>query len=146
VAARVVFVCTANSARSQLAAASWNRISGFPATSAGTHPAARVHPRAITTGHRHGLLLGRLTNSFETTVRSDELVVAVCDTAHEELLPTGSRSHRGIADPVPADTDEAFETAYQDITFRVEQLAEAIADHAAQPSGRPATQRTRRNR
>src|SRR6478609_11467565 len=37
---RVVFVCTANSARSQLAAARWNAISPVPATSAGTHPAA----------------------------------------------------------------------------------------------------------
>lgn len=135
VAARVVFVCTANSARSQLAAASWNRISAIPATSAGTHPAARVHPRAVTTGRRHGLRLARSTNSVETTVRSDDLVVAVCDTAHEELLPTSSRLHWAIADPVPADTDEAFETAFQDITYRVERLAEAIADHAAQPSG-----------
>src|SRR6478609_5399594 len=56
---RVVFVCTANSARSQLAAARWNAISPVPAASAGTHPAARVHPRAVTAGRRHGLRLGR---------------------------------------------------------------------------------------
>jgi len=43
---RVVFVCTANSARSQLAAARWNAISPVPAMSAGTHPGVRVHPRA----------------------------------------------------------------------------------------------------
>ena len=52
---RVVFVCTANSARSQLAAARWNAISPVPAASAGTHPAVRVHPRAAATGRRHGL-------------------------------------------------------------------------------------------
>ena len=52
---RVVFVCTANSARSQLAAARWNTISPVPAASAGTHPAVRVHPRAAATGRRHGL-------------------------------------------------------------------------------------------
>src|SRR5689334_10970596 len=38
-AKRVVFVCTQNSARSQLAAALWNDHSPVPATSAGTHPA-----------------------------------------------------------------------------------------------------------
>ncbi|MGB3353478.1 MAG: helix-turn-helix domain-containing protein, partial [Mycobacterium sp.] len=35
--ARVVFVCTQNSARSQLAAAIWSRHSEVPAASAGTH-------------------------------------------------------------------------------------------------------------
>ena len=39
---RVVFVCTANTARSQLAAALWSRASSVPATSAGTHPAEAV--------------------------------------------------------------------------------------------------------
>ncbi|MGA8245354.1 MAG: ArsR family transcriptional regulator, partial [Nocardioides sp.] len=43
-APRVVFVCTANSARSQLAAALWNHASDVPATSAGTHPAGSVAP------------------------------------------------------------------------------------------------------
>ena len=38
-AGRVLFVCTANSARSHLAAALWRRASTVPAVSAGTHPA-----------------------------------------------------------------------------------------------------------
>jgi ArsR family transcriptional regulator, arsenate/arsenite/antimonite-responsive transcriptional repressor / arsenate reductase (thioredoxin) len=46
-ASRVVFVCTRNSARSQLAAAAWRQVSGIPVASAGTHPADRVHPRAV---------------------------------------------------------------------------------------------------
>ena len=37
---RVLFVCTANSARSHLAAALWRRASNVPAVSAGTQPAA----------------------------------------------------------------------------------------------------------
>src|SRR5664280_1015367 len=56
---RVVFVCTHNSARSQLAAAAWTRVSTIPAASAGTHPAGRVHPRAVATARRHGLRIGR---------------------------------------------------------------------------------------
>src|SRR3954451_12870522 len=42
-----LFVCTANSARSQLAAALWESLTDTPAASAGTHPADRVHPGAI---------------------------------------------------------------------------------------------------
>src|SRR3954447_16207599 len=42
--ARVLFVCTANSARSHLAAALWRDASTIPAVSAGTHPAAGIDP------------------------------------------------------------------------------------------------------
>ena len=42
-ATSVVFVCRQNSARSQLAAAIWQRIVGTTATSAGTAPATAVH-------------------------------------------------------------------------------------------------------
>ena len=41
---RVVFVCTANSARSQLAASLWRQASQVPVVSAGTHPAEAVEP------------------------------------------------------------------------------------------------------
>jgi len=43
-ARRLLFVCTRNSARSQLAAALWNQASEIPSTSAGTHPADHVAP------------------------------------------------------------------------------------------------------
>src|ERR1035438_3071206 len=45
-ARRVLFVCTANSARSHLAAALWRRASKVPAASAGTHPAVAIAPGA----------------------------------------------------------------------------------------------------
>ena len=59
-AARVLFVCTANSARSHLAAALWRRASAVPAVSAGTHPAAAIDPGAIAAAGRHRLPLPRL--------------------------------------------------------------------------------------
>ena len=40
----MLFVCTANSARSQLATLLWRALSDVPATSAGTHPAERLTP------------------------------------------------------------------------------------------------------
>src|SRR6201995_1785149 len=53
-ARRVLFVCTANSARSHLAAALWRRASAVPVASAGTHPAAAIDPGAIDAAARHG--------------------------------------------------------------------------------------------
>ena len=131
---RVVFVCTANSARSQLAAARWNAISPVPAASAGTHPAARVHPRATATGRRHGLRVGRVKPvALEQVLRDGDLVIAVCDNVHEELEPGRDRLHWSIPDPVRVDTDEAFETAYADITRRVERLAATVTAPSAGP-------------
>jgi protein-tyrosine-phosphatase len=130
----VVFVCTANSARSQLAAARWNTISQVPAASAGTHPAARVHPRAAAAGRRHGLRVDRVKPvALEQVLRDGDLVIAVCDSVHEELQPSGGRLHWSIPDPVRVNTDEAFETAYADITRRVERLAATITAATAAP-------------
>ena len=128
---RVVFVCTRNSARSQLAAAAWARASTIPGTSAGTHPAGRVHPRAIRVGRRHGLNLGTgRTADVRDVTKPGDLLVAVCDNAHEELAPEQPRLHWAVPDPVRVDTDQAFETAYEQITQRVERLAHAFRDDA----------------
>ena len=124
-APRVVFVCTANSARSQLAAASWNQLSPIPATSAGTHPGPRIHPRAVAAARRHGLRLGAdrpIPVAIDDQLRDGDLVVAVCDNAHEELASDLPRLHWSIPDPVRVDTDAAFEAAYTDIDRRVRHL------------------------
>lgn len=131
---RVLFVCTANSARSQLAAARWNAISAVPAASAGTHPAARVHPRAASTGRRHGLRLGRAKPvGIGHVLRQGDLVVAVCDNVHEELGTDRQRLHWSIPDPVRVDTDEAFEAAFADIARRVERLTASISVPVPRP-------------
>lgn len=144
---RVLFVCTANSARSQLAAAGWNRVSSIPAASAGTHPAQRIHPRAVAVGRRHGLLLGRTrTHQLTTVEQPGDLVIAVCDNAYEELTAasSGPSLHWSIPDPVRADTDDAFEAAYRQITDRVEHLAAEInAANGPSHSGPPNPRRTR---
>src|SRR5262245_43212362 len=83
---RVVFVCTHNSARSQLAAALWRERTGRPVASAGTRPAVRVHPRAVRIGRRHGLVLDpTATAHVDDVARSNDLLIAVCDNAHEDL-------------------------------------------------------------
>jgi ArsR family transcriptional regulator, arsenate/arsenite/antimonite-responsive transcriptional repressor / arsenate reductase (thioredoxin) len=117
---RVVFVCTRNSARSQLAAVLWPQHSDIPVASAGTEPASRVHPRAVATARRHGLDLEPTATRHVSAVSGEgDLVIAVCDHAHESLPATMARLHWSVPDPVPANTDAAFETAYTDIAGRV---------------------------
>jgi protein-tyrosine-phosphatase len=136
---RVVFVCTHNSARSQLAAALWVQRSPIPAASAGTEPARRVHPRAVKTARRHGLTVdARRTAHVADVVAADDLVVAVCDNAHEHLTTQlgqvagqpggllGRRLHWSVPDPAPIDTDAAFEASYTDIAARIDRLAPAL--------------------
>jgi protein-tyrosine-phosphatase/DNA-binding transcriptional ArsR family regulator len=119
-APRVVFVCTANSARSQLAAAAWRRLNTIPAASAGTHPGPRIHPRTIAAAHRHGLRLSAdRPVAVENQLLEGDLIIAVCDNAHEELSPDLPRLHWAVPDPARVDTDAAFEAAYADITRRV---------------------------
>ena len=125
---RVVFVCTHNSARSQLAAALWRWRTGQQVASAGTHPAARVHPKAIKVAHRHGLALDPAgTAHVSDVVHHGDLVITVCDNAHEDL--TGSqrpRLHWSVPDPVRADNDAAFEVAYQDLSDRIDRVAPVL--------------------
>lgn len=126
-ATRVVFVCTHNSARSQLAAALWTQRSAMPAASAGTHPARRLHRRAIATAKRHGLTLDPSRTAHVSDVLStDDLVVAVCDRAHEELARPADRLHWSVPDPAQADTAAAFEAAYHDLAGRVGRLVTAV--------------------
>lgn len=119
---RVVFVCSANSARSQLAEVLWNAVSPVPAVSAGTHPAGRVAPGALATAARHGLdLSGAVPRLIDDVVTDGAFIITVCDRAHEEY-PAGV-VHWSVPDPVRTGTDAAFETAFDDIRRRVDQLA-----------------------
>ena len=106
---RVLFVCTGNSARSQLAAALWNLRSEVQAESAGTHPAREVHPGAIRAGRKAGVdLTGARPRAIDQVPGIPDLVVTVCDRAHEELgALTGEATviHWWIPDPREIGTD-----------------------------------------
>ncbi len=121
---RVVFVCSQNSARSQLAAAIWNRRSDLPASSAGTHPGARVHPGAVGAARRRHLQLRPSTpRDFRDVVAPGDLVIAVCDNAHEELPAELARLHWSVADPARLGRAEAFDAAIDELTERIQHLA-----------------------
>jgi protein-tyrosine-phosphatase len=126
-ARRVVFVCSQNSARSQLAAAIWNRLSPVRATSAGTHPAERIHPGAIAAARRHNLPMRPETpRRLDDVLAHDDLIIAVCDNAHEELSAGMPRIHWSIVDPVRTCTDDAFDSALDELSTRIEHFASRL--------------------
>lgn len=125
-ATRIVFVCTANSARSQLAAALWRRASRLPVASAGTHPARHVEPGAVSAARRHDLpMRARRPRPLAEVAVDSDLIITVCDTAHEEL---GRRAniHWSIPDPVRRGTDRAFDDVIDALTQRIRGLAPAL--------------------
>lgn len=123
---RVVFVCSANSARSHMAASLLAHHTRFPVASAGTAPAHAIHPLAVAELERHGLapLTSAPASASDVVVPSD-IVVAVCDNAYEELGPDAVDLHWSIPDPARA-ASGSFSRAFADLTPRVERLADAL--------------------
>jgi len=135
-ATRVVFVCTANSARSPLAEALWSQRSPIPVASAGTEPAEHVHPGTLKAARRHGLdLAGARTKKLDQVLRPGDLVVAVCDHAHEHAgkARTAPWLHWAVPDPASVGTDTAFDAAVAELTDRIDRLAPAV--HLAAEEG-----------
>lgn len=123
-----LFVCTRNSARSQLAAAIWRSTTGRPATSAGRDPAARVHPLAVAVAADAGLDLSAARPvGYDAVTGEPDLVVSVCDRAREAPIPFPCpQVHWAVADPVGGGRD-AFAAAFTEIAQRVRHLAERVA-------------------
>ena len=109
----ILFLCTGNSCRSQMAEAIVNAFySQWQAFSAGTKPAGYVHPKAIQALAEIGIThSGQSKQIDELHTRDFDLVVTVCDSAAEEcpVWPgrAGKRVHRSFVDPAKAEgTDE----------------------------------------
>ena len=84
---QVLFLCTGNSCRSQMAEGFINQLLGeaWQARSAGTHPAARVHPLAVQVMAELGIDIsgGRPTAPDELLDHHWDLVITVCNRAQE---------------------------------------------------------------
>jgi ArsR family transcriptional regulator, arsenate/arsenite/antimonite-responsive transcriptional repressor / arsenate reductase (thioredoxin) len=125
---RVLFVCTANTARSQLAALLWQVVSHLPVASAGTHPAERIDAGAVAAAKHHRLRLSARTKPLHLldVQRPGDLVITVCDRAREELVH-GVALHWSVPDPVPLGTPHAFEVAIHDLDDRIHGLADRLS-------------------
>jgi arsenate reductase len=115
---RLLFLCTGNSARSQMAEAILNRKAGgrIVAESAGSQPAARVNPLAIETLREYGIeWAGRPPRSVDGLEREPwDFVITVCDRAKEScpvFLGQPVLAHWGMPDPAGAVGDDAAKRA-----------------------------------
>lgn len=117
---RVLFVCTANSARSQLAEAIWRDTSPVAVASAGTRPAETVNPEATASAARHGLVIDddHAPRHIDDVRADGDLVITVCDDAHERLHDSDDL-HWSIRDPARIGTAAAFDAAFDALFQRI---------------------------
>ena len=135
--ARVLFLCTGNSARSQMAEALCEAASGgaVRAASAGSHPKP-LHPNAVRVMRDRGLdIAGRRSKHLDELVdRRFDYVVSLCDRVREVCpeFPSAPRLvHWSIADPgrepgSDAETLPAFERTAAELERRIDFLIHAI--------------------
>jgi arsenate reductase (thioredoxin) len=132
---RVLFLCTGNSCRSQMAEAIVNARLGdtWEAYSAGTQPAGYVHPLAVRVLSEIGIQHeGRSKVADEYREMPFDLIVTVCDDAAENCpvwLGKGRREHLGFPDPAKAAGTEdevlaVFRRVRDDIAACVPELLE----------------------
>lgn len=127
---RVLFLCTGNSCRSQIAEAIINARLGnrWKAFSAGTKPAGYVHPKAIAALTEIGIQhkgQSKLADEFRGV--DFDLVVTVCDSAAEECpiwLGKGKRVHHSFPDPASTNNMDDFRKVRDDIEREICTLLE----------------------
>ena len=127
---KVLFLCTGNSCRSQMAEAIVNTRLGdqWEAVSAGTRPAGYVHPKALEALSEIGIQHeGRSKRADEFREADFDLVVTVCDSAAEECpvwLGKGKRVHHGFPDPALTDNMDDFRKVRDEIARAIPALLE----------------------
>ena len=129
---KVLFLCTGNSCRSQMAEAIVNaRLSdSWEAVSAGTKPAGYIHPKALAVLEEIGIQhIGRSKLADEFRGVEFELVITVCDLAAEECpiwLGKGKRIHHSFPDPVKTDDLQDFRAVRDAIDREILPLLTAL--------------------
>lgn len=131
---RLLFVCTGNSARSQMAEAILNANSEgrFAAASGGSRPAAQVNPFALATLKEFGIpWSGHPPRGLES-LRNErwDYVITVCDRAKEScpIFPGApALAHWSLPDPAAVEGDDAaklaaFRDSFLDIRRRIDLL------------------------
>jgi arsenate reductase (thioredoxin) len=124
---KVLFLCTGNSCRSQMAEAIVNARLGenWQAVSAGTKPAGFVHPKALAALSEIGIQHeGRSKPANEFRGTDFDLVVTVCDSAAEECpvwIGKGKRTHHSFPDPAKAEgTGEEVMNVFRAVRDEIE--------------------------
>jgi len=134
---RVLFLCTGNSCRSQMAEGFVNdrMRERWDAYSAGTHPTGYVHPLALQVLREIGIAhQGRSKGIEEIRDIPFDIVITVCDSAAEECpiwLGCGKIFHIGFPDPAKVSGSEveilaAFRDVRDDIIREIPRILDQI--------------------
>jgi ArsR family transcriptional regulator, arsenate/arsenite/antimonite-responsive transcriptional repressor / arsenate reductase (thioredoxin) len=128
--ASVLFLCTGNSARSQIAEALCEQLSGgaVSAASAGSHPKP-LHPHAVRVMRERGIdIAGRRSKHLSGyELQRFDYVISLCDRVRE-VCPE-AQIHWSVPDPSREATLPAFERTATELSIRIGYLLEAI-EHA----------------
>ena len=115
---RVLFLCTGNSCRSQMAEGLVNHYleDEWRAFSAGTEPAGYVHPMAVQVMRELGIDLSEQVSKSVDRYRDSplDLVITVCGDAEENCpvwLGNGNKVHIGFDDPAKVTGSEEVRLA-----------------------------------
>jgi ArsR family transcriptional regulator, arsenate/arsenite/antimonite-responsive transcriptional repressor / arsenate reductase (thioredoxin) len=137
-AVRVLFVCTHNSARSQMAEALMRHLAGeqLQVYSAGSHP-TQLHPDAIRSMDALGIdIRGQQSKDLgQFEGQAFDTVITVCDRAREicPVFPgAADQIHWGFVDPTKIEDAvtrrHAFDQIAQQLTTRIEYFLATIAE------------------
>jgi len=140
---RVLFVCTGNSARSQLAEALLGQFGGsdFEVQSAGTEPKG-VNPFAVEVLAKRGIDWSSATSKSVDLFldRSFDYVITVCDRARQAcpVFPGQHNSlHWGLDDPAEVDgTDDEKRAAFERTAMELTQRLRPFIEIALRAAGR----------
>lgn len=123
---RVLFVCTHNSSRSQMAEGLLRHIFGdhYEVHSAGTEPSG-VSPFAVSAMEEIGIDISHHTSKGVDEFLSVNLdtVVTVCDSAHEHCpyVPARNNIHQRFEDPrATTGSDQAKNTAFRRVRDQIQ--------------------------
>jgi arsenate reductase (thioredoxin) len=131
---RVLFLCTGNSCRSQIAEAIVNaRLNNnWEAVSAGTKPAGYVHTLAVQVLAEIGINHQGRSKSVDEFRKDDfNLVVTLCDSANEECpvwLGKGKRIHRSFQDPALTGKIKDFRSVRDEIAVEIPKILDQFME------------------
>lgn len=148
VGAKVLFLCTGNSARSQMAEALARAVSGgaIEAVSAGSHPKP-LHANAVRVMREdYGLdVSGHTSKSLDLFAdQSFDWVISLCDRVREvcpEFPGHPEAVHWSIPNPVTGEPDDVtyplFRETAAELSTRIGFLIAALADRTSRDQGEP---------
>jgi protein-tyrosine-phosphatase len=117
---QVLFVCTENIARSQLAGALWKSATGGQVSCSGIRPGQKIHPHTFTTATKNQVsLLAEEPQPLPERIPTSTTVITVCDEAFEELGSDVVDIHWSIPDPVRVGTASQFQKTFAELRRRM---------------------------